>query len=248
MSGALDWDADAYTVVAAPHLEWANQVLDRLKLRGDETVLDAGCGSGHVTALLLERLPEGRLIGVDASESMIASANNEFGDDPRVELQVGRSPRARASRAGGRGLLERRLPLDPGSRPPVLAGSTPPCAPAGSSSPSAAARATSPRCSACIEAALGRRAIRSLPAERAAAVELRRRRSDTRPRLERAGFELERVLAPGLAGCPSGPARVPPHRDPALAPRAPAREPPRDIPRRRSSRRCPGPSSFATSG
>ena len=88
MSGALDWDADAYTVVAAPHLEWANQVLDRLELRGDETVLDAGCGSGHVTALLLERLPEGRLIGVDASESMIASAREEFGNDPRVELHV----------------------------------------------------------------------------------------------------------------------------------------------------------------
>jgi trans-aconitate 2-methyltransferase len=89
VTGALDWDADAYTVAAAPHLEWANQVLERLELNGDETILDAGCGSGHVTALVLERIPEGRLIGIDASESMIESARKEFADDPRVELQVG---------------------------------------------------------------------------------------------------------------------------------------------------------------
>ncbi len=85
---ALDWDADAYKVVAVPHLEWARQVLDRLALTGGETVLDAGCGSGHVSALILERLPEGRLIGVDASQSMIDSAREELGDDPRVELVV----------------------------------------------------------------------------------------------------------------------------------------------------------------
>ncbi len=89
MSDALDWDAEAYTVVAAPHLEWANQVLERLELQGDETILDAGCGSGHVTALLLERIPNGRLIGVDASESMIEKAREELGDDPRVDLRVG---------------------------------------------------------------------------------------------------------------------------------------------------------------
>ena len=38
---------------------WGAAVLDRLELDGDETVLDAGCGSGRVTELLLERLPAG---------------------------------------------------------------------------------------------------------------------------------------------------------------------------------------------
>ena len=46
-------------------------MLDRLPLRGDETVLDAGCGSGRVTGLLIERLPEGRVVAVDGSASMI---------------------------------------------------------------------------------------------------------------------------------------------------------------------------------
>jgi trans-aconitate 2-methyltransferase len=85
-----DWDAATYHRVAANQEEWGLEVLDRLDLRGDEAVLDAGCGSGRVTRLLLERLPDGRVIGVDASPSMIeeATANlAEFGE--RVELRVG---------------------------------------------------------------------------------------------------------------------------------------------------------------
>jgi trans-aconitate 2-methyltransferase len=67
-----DWDASSYHRVALPHLEWARSVLDRLELEGAETVLDAGCGSGRVTELLIERLPRGRVIAVDASPSMVA--------------------------------------------------------------------------------------------------------------------------------------------------------------------------------
>jgi trans-aconitate 2-methyltransferase len=50
------------------------EVLDRLQLAGDETALDAGCGSGRVTRHLLDRLPRGKVIGVDGSPSMIALA------------------------------------------------------------------------------------------------------------------------------------------------------------------------------
>ena len=68
------WDAATYHRVSAPQLEWAGKVLQRLPLRGDETVLDAGCGSGNVTQLLLDRLPEGRVVAVDSSESMVEHA------------------------------------------------------------------------------------------------------------------------------------------------------------------------------
>lgn len=69
-----EWDAATYHRVAGPQEAWGRAVLERLDLGGDETVLDAGCGSGRVTALLADRLPRGRVIGVDASASMVAEA------------------------------------------------------------------------------------------------------------------------------------------------------------------------------
>ncbi len=69
-----DWDAASYDRVSGPQVGWAEAVLDRLELAGDETVLDAGCGSGRVTRLLLDRLPRGRVVAVDASPSMVALA------------------------------------------------------------------------------------------------------------------------------------------------------------------------------
>jgi trans-aconitate 2-methyltransferase len=85
-----EWDAEAYDRLAKPQEEWARQVLERLPLQGDEVVLDAGCGSGGVTRMLLERVPQGRVIGVDGSQAMIDQARSnleQWGD--RVELRVG---------------------------------------------------------------------------------------------------------------------------------------------------------------
>jgi trans-aconitate 2-methyltransferase len=79
-----DWDAASYDQLADPQTEWGQEVLARTELAGDETVLDAGCGSGRVTELIVERVPNGRVIGVDASESMIDVARKRLGPD--VEL------------------------------------------------------------------------------------------------------------------------------------------------------------------
>jgi trans-aconitate 2-methyltransferase len=86
-TGPREWDAEVYDRVSDPQFEWAQEVLERLELRGDETVLDAGCGSGRVTALLLERLPEGSVIAVDGSASMVAKARETLGDRADVRLQ-----------------------------------------------------------------------------------------------------------------------------------------------------------------
>lgn len=79
-SGPLDWDAEAYDTVSDPQFEWGTEVLGRLELSGDEAVIDAGCGSGRITAELLDRLPRGRLLAVDASQSMIEKARERLGD------------------------------------------------------------------------------------------------------------------------------------------------------------------------
>jgi trans-aconitate 2-methyltransferase len=59
VSGPREWDAEAYDAISDPQLEWGMEVLERLELRGDESVIDAGCGSGRITAELLNRIPEG---------------------------------------------------------------------------------------------------------------------------------------------------------------------------------------------
>jgi trans-aconitate 2-methyltransferase len=69
-----DWDATTYERLSAPMTAMGTEVLDRLVLRGDETVLDAGCGTGNVTRLLHERLPDGHVIAVDAAPSMVEQA------------------------------------------------------------------------------------------------------------------------------------------------------------------------------
>jgi trans-aconitate 2-methyltransferase len=71
---AREWDAATYDRVSRPQLEWGLTVLDRLPLRGDERVLDAGCGSGRVTAKLAERLPRGQVVAVDGSKAMVDRA------------------------------------------------------------------------------------------------------------------------------------------------------------------------------
>jgi trans-aconitate 2-methyltransferase len=69
-----DWDAATYERLSAPLTAMGTEVLDRLVLRGDEAVLDAGCGTGNVTRVLLERLPHGHVIAVDAAPSMVEQA------------------------------------------------------------------------------------------------------------------------------------------------------------------------------
>lgn len=79
-----DWDAVTYDRVSTPQVQWALKVLDRLHLNGDETVLDAGCGSGRVTHLLEQRLPHGHVIAVDASPAMVEKAKETLRNDAEV--------------------------------------------------------------------------------------------------------------------------------------------------------------------
>jgi trans-aconitate 2-methyltransferase len=78
--GTLDWDAATYDRVSAPQQAWAREQLERLHLTGDEVVLDAGCGSGKVTALVVDMVPEGKVYAVDAAPSMVAHTRAALGE------------------------------------------------------------------------------------------------------------------------------------------------------------------------
>jgi trans-aconitate 2-methyltransferase len=82
-----DWDAASYDRVSDPQFAWALEQLERLPLTEDEVVLDAGCGSGRVTAELAARVAHGRVYAVDAAPSMVEHARAALGDRAIVLCQ-----------------------------------------------------------------------------------------------------------------------------------------------------------------
>jgi trans-aconitate 2-methyltransferase len=81
VTASRDWDAATYDRVSGDvQFVWAQEQLKRLPLEGDEVVLDAGCGTGRVTAELVERVPRGRVYGVDQAPSMVAHARAALGE------------------------------------------------------------------------------------------------------------------------------------------------------------------------
>jgi trans-aconitate 2-methyltransferase len=83
-----EWNATLYHHISAPQVSWGKKVLARVKLRGDERVLDAGCGTGRLTHDLLEALPCGHVVALDVSENMLDAARAYLEPDfgSRVEF------------------------------------------------------------------------------------------------------------------------------------------------------------------
>jgi trans-aconitate 2-methyltransferase len=87
VSASRDWDAATYDRVSDIQMRWALEQLERLELSDDDVVLDAGCGSGRVTALLADRVPNGRVYGVDVAPSMARHAQEALGDRATILCQ-----------------------------------------------------------------------------------------------------------------------------------------------------------------
>ena len=79
---ATEWNASAYHVLSEPQFAWGLRVLERTRLTGGECVLDAGCGSGRVTAAIASRLESGFVVGCDLSENMTRAAAKSLGGVP----------------------------------------------------------------------------------------------------------------------------------------------------------------------
>lgn len=81
-----NWNAADYDRTNAGIIELGLEVADRLDLRGNETLLDAGAGTGAVSQRVAERLPDGQLIALDAAPQMVAFARERFANAGNVEV------------------------------------------------------------------------------------------------------------------------------------------------------------------
>ena len=83
MNSTTEWNATSYHRVSGPQTEWGRRVLSRLTVNGNESVIDAGCGTGRLTGELLRKVPEGRAVALDRSSNMLRAAREhlvpEFG-------------------------------------------------------------------------------------------------------------------------------------------------------------------------
>jgi trans-aconitate 2-methyltransferase len=84
------WNAADYAANSAVQQAWARELIAQLHLRGDEHVLDVGCGDGKVTAEIARAVPRGSATGIDASPQMIKFAQKTFPakKNPNLEFHV----------------------------------------------------------------------------------------------------------------------------------------------------------------
>lgn len=83
------WDPKDYARSSGAQQSWAEELIGRLHLAGDERILDIGCGDGRVTAALAERVPKGSVVGVDSSTEMIEFASEQYADrKPKLTFLV----------------------------------------------------------------------------------------------------------------------------------------------------------------
>jgi trans-aconitate 2-methyltransferase len=95
LKAPAEWNAESYHVVSRPHETWGARVLDRVDPAGISVALDVGCGTGKITAELLERLPDATVYALDRSASMLEVAERElrprYGDRVRfVQVDLAR--------------------------------------------------------------------------------------------------------------------------------------------------------------
>jgi trans-aconitate 2-methyltransferase len=84
------WNAADYAANSSVQQTWARELIAKLHLRGDEHILDVGCGDGKITAEIARAIPGGTATGIDASAEMIAFAKKTFPKDkaPNLKFQV----------------------------------------------------------------------------------------------------------------------------------------------------------------
>jgi trans-aconitate 2-methyltransferase len=84
-----EWKASEYTRISDLQRSMAEEVLALLEIKGDERILDIGCGNGKTTGEIAARVPRGSVVGVDFSSNMVDFANSQYAaSHTNLEFQV----------------------------------------------------------------------------------------------------------------------------------------------------------------
>ena len=70
------WSGEYYKKYRPQDKDWILTPVEELNLRGDEVILDVGCGDGRITVRIAKMVSQGSVVGIDASPSMVESAKN----------------------------------------------------------------------------------------------------------------------------------------------------------------------------
>lgn len=82
----FSWNAEDYAANSGTQQTWARELIFKLNLRADESVLDIGCGDGKITAEISERVCNGSVVGIDSSREMIELARRSFNREKYANL------------------------------------------------------------------------------------------------------------------------------------------------------------------
>lgn len=84
------WNAKEYEKYSSGQTKWGEELLKKLNLKGNEYVLDTGCGDGKITYEISLLVPDGFVKGIDNSISMINNARSKYpvGQFPNLSFEL----------------------------------------------------------------------------------------------------------------------------------------------------------------
>ena len=77
---AYEFDGKKYEKASSHQKEWGKRIIEDLALQGAERILDLGCGDGTLAIQLSRLVPNGEVVGIDASHGMIEAAKPKQGE------------------------------------------------------------------------------------------------------------------------------------------------------------------------
>lgn len=82
-----DWPANDYAIGSYIQATVAEAHLSKLKINPSDKILDIGCGNGAFTRKILDKVPNGSVLGIDASENMLHLAKDVSKDYPNFSVK-----------------------------------------------------------------------------------------------------------------------------------------------------------------